>query len=181
MRVMGGRGGNRATTKEIEEMSSVINSPLTCLVFILPSSLYFSTFSINFCSVSYNPLIVCLGILLCLLNGTPLRDGPNLILFFFFFDSLVYSLCFIHCLAYNSINKFVALNSIRKLFCFLSCIYFWLHWVFIALHRLSLVAVSGGYSSLQCVCISLWLLLLLQSTGSRHTGFSSYSTWAQSL
>ena len=66
-------------------MSSVINSPLTCLVFILLSSLYFSTVSINFCSVSYNPLIVCLGIFLCLLNGTPLRDGPNLILFFFFF------------------------------------------------------------------------------------------------
>ena len=32
---------------------------------------------------------------------------------------------------------------------FLLLIYlFWLHWVFIALHRLSLVAVSGSYSSL---------------------------------
>ena len=28
--------------------------------------------------------------------------------------------------------------------------FFWLHWVFIALPGLSLVAVSGGYSSLQC-------------------------------
>ena len=24
-------------------------------------------------------------------------------------------------------------------------IYFWLHWVFVAVHRLSLVVVSGGY------------------------------------
>ena len=29
--------------------------------------------------------------------------------------------------------------------------FFWLHWVFIALHGLSLVIVSKGYSSLQCV------------------------------
>ena len=35
---------------------------------------------------------------------------------------------------------------------------------------LSLVAVSGGYSSLRCVGFSLQWLLLLQSTGSRHTG-----------
>ena len=50
-------------------------------------------------------------------------------------------------------------------------IYFWLRWVFIAAHRLSLVGVSGGYS--------LWWLLLLRSTGSRHTGFSSCGTQAQ--
>ena len=29
-------------------------------------------------------------------------------------------------------------------------IYFWLHWVFVAAHELSLVAVSGGYTSLWC-------------------------------
>ena len=43
--------------------------------------------------------------------------------------------------------------------------FFWLHWVFIAVRRLSLVAASGGYSSLRC-------------TGSRCAGFSSCSTWA---
>ena len=43
---------------------------------------------------------------------------------------------------------------------------------------LSLVAASGGYSSLPCVGLSLRWLLLLRSTGSRHTGFSSCSTWA---
>ena len=37
----------------------------------------------------------------------------------------------------------------------------------------SLVAASGGYSSLRCLGFSLRWLLLLQSMGSRHTGFSS--------
>ena len=44
----------------------------------------------------------------------------------------------------------------------------------------SLVAVSGGYS-LVAVQFSLQWLLLLQSKGSRHTGFSSCSTWVQQL
>ena len=34
-------------------------------------------------------------------------------------------------------------------------IYFWLCWVCVAMRGLSLVAVSGGYSSLQCMCFSL--------------------------
>ena len=38
------------------------------------------------------------------------------------------------------------------------------------MRRLSLVAASGGYSSLQCAGFSLWWLLLLRSTGSKHTG-----------
>ena len=48
--------------------------------------------------------------------------------------------------------------------------------VFIALHRLSLVAMSRGYSS-------LWWLLLLRSTGFRCSGFCSCSTqsWSISL
>ena len=41
------------------------------------------------------------------------------------------------------------------------------------LHRLSPDVVSRSYSSLQCAGFSLWWLLLLQSTGSRHMGFSS--------
>ena len=56
---------------------------------------------------------------------------------------------------------------------------FWLCWVFVAALRVSLVAASGGYSSLQCVSFSLRWLLLLQSTSSRHAGFSSCSTQAQ--
>ena len=58
-------------------------------------------------------------------------------------------------------------------------IYFGLHWVFVAACRLSLVAASGGYTSLWCVGFSLRCLLLLWSTGSRHTGFSSCGTQAQ--
>ena len=41
-------------------------------------------------------------------------------------------------------------------------VYFWLLWVFVAVRRLSLVVVSGGYSLL-CV------------------GFSSCSAWTQQL
>ena len=44
-----------------------------------------------------------------------------------------------------------------------------MHWFFVAVRRLSLVAASGGYYSLQCVGFSLqWLLLW--STGSRVRG-----------
>ena len=59
------------------------------------------------------------------------------------------------------------------LFLFFNFIYFWLHWVFIAVRGLSLVAASGGYSSLRCTGFSLWWLLLSRSTGSRRTDFSS--------
>ena len=58
-------------------------------------------------------------------------------------------------------------------------IYYWLRWVFVAARRLSLVAASGGYSSLWCTGFSLWWLLLLRSMGSRPAGFSGCSTWAQ--
>ena len=60
-------------------------------------------------------------------------------------------------------------------------IYFRLHWVFVAAHRLSLVAASRGYSSLRCTGFSLQWLLLLQSTGSMRAGFRSCGTWAQQL
>ena len=63
---------------------------------------------------------------------------------------------------------------------FILFIYFWLHWVFVAVCRLSLVVVAGSYSSLRCVGFSLRWLLLLQSTGSRRAGFSS-GTRAQQL
>ena len=59
-----------------------------------------------------------------------------------------------------------------------SFIYLWLHWVFVAAHRLSPVVASRGHSLLRCAGFSLqWLLLW--STGSRHAGFSSRGTHAQ--
>ena len=56
--------------------------------------------------------------------------------------------------------------------------YFWLRWVFVAVHRLSLAVASGGYSSLQCTGFSLRWLLLLRSMGSRHAGFGSCGSLA---
>ena len=71
-------------------------------------------------------------------------------------------------------------NKLKKLFIY-AFIYLWLHWVFVAARRLSLVVASWGYSSLWCVGFSLRWLLLLQSVGSRCVGFSSCDTWAQQL
>ena len=58
--------------------------------------------------------------------------------------------------------------------------YFWLHWVFVTEHGLSVVAVIKGSSLLQCTGFSLWWFLLLQSRGFRSAArvFSRYSLWA---
>ena len=68
-----------------------------------------------------------------------------------------------------------------NLFILLFIYYFWLCWVFVAVPRLSLVVANGGCSSLRCASFSLQWLLLLWSTGSRCTGFSSCGTQAQQL
>ena len=49
-------------------------------------------------------------------------------------------------------------------------IYFWLCWFFVSVPGLSLVAASGGHSSLRCADLSLLRPLLLRSTGSRRAG-----------
>ena len=69
----------------------------------------------------------------------------------------------------NSVKK-RSEDFFLKINLFYLFIYFWLRWVFVAAHGLSLVVASGGYSSLWCVGFSLQWLLLLQSTGSRHVG-----------
>ena len=51
-------------------------------------------------------------------------------------------------------------------------IFFWLHWVFAAALRLSLVEASRGYSSLLCAGFSLQQLLIVER------GLSSYGAWA---
>ena len=53
--------------------------------------------------------------------------------------------------------------------------YFWLLWVFLAVHGLSLVVASRSYSLVSVQGCSLQGLLLLWSTGSRVPGFSSCS------
>ena len=67
----------------------------------------------------------------------------------------------------NSIFQIINMKAVLFFF------FFWLHWVFVAARRLSLVAESGGYFLLRCAGFSLWWLLLLRSTGSRRAGFSS--------
>ena len=51
-----------------------------------------------------------------------------------------------------------------------SLTYSGLHWVFVAMRDLSLVAERGGHSRLRCVGFSLWWLLLLRITASRAQG-----------
>ena len=53
-------------------------------------------------------------------------------------------------------------------------IYFWLHWVLVAAHGLSLIVEAGIYSSLRSTGFSLPWLLLLQSTDSRCVGLRNY-------
>ena len=74
-------------------------------------------------------------------------------------------------------SRRVATALISNLFYYLF-IYFWLRWVFVAARGLSLVVVSGGYSSFRCAGFSSRWLLLLRSTGSRCAGFSSCGSWA---
>ena len=77
---------------------------------------------------------------------------------------------------------FCGINSLAQcIFKINLFIYLWLLWVFVAVRGLSLVVMSRGYSLLQCVGFTLRRLLLLQSTGSRRTGFSSCGTQAQQL
>ena len=76
-------------------------------------------------------------------------------------------------------QKSIELKHIMFFKKFIYFIYFWLRWVFVAAHGLSLVAASRCYSSLRCAGFSLRWLLLLQSRGSRCTGFSGCGTWAQ--
>ena len=79
------------------------------------------------------------------------------------------------------LNLCYKLEIYFKKFFLILFIYFWLCWVFVAVRGLSLVAVSGGYSSLRFARFSLRWLLLLRSTGSRCVGFSSCGTRAQQL
>ena len=65
-------------------------------------------------------------------------------------------------------------------FLFILFIYFWQHWVFVAAGRLSLVAVSGGYSWLRCAgfsCCEAWALGT-QASVVVARGLSNCGTWA---
>ena len=87
-----------------------------------------------------------------------------------------YVMCVCVCVFNNISVGWFFLNIFLDLFIYLSIylsIYlfiFWLPWVFVAAHGLSVVAANRGYSSFQCTGFSLWWLLLLWSTGSRRAG-----------
>ena len=59
------------------------------------------------------------------------------------------------------LNAFIVQHLMALCFCFLFSyiylfyFYFWLCWVFVSVRGLSLVAVSGGHSSLRCAGLSL--------------------------
>ena len=57
-----------------------------------------------------------------------------------------------------------------KYSCAMTTGFFWLHWVFVAARRLSLVAVSGGYS----VAVRRFLIAVASRCGARALG-----SWAQ--
>ena len=61
----------------------------------------------------------------------------------------------------NQFPKSIQLSSLYSSFFFF--FNFWLHWVFVAACGLSLVVLSGCYSSLWCAGFSLQWLLLLRS------------------
>ena len=54
------------------------------------------------------------------------------------------------CQLYSAAMNIGVLVSFHFIYLFI----FWLRWVFVAAHRLSLVAASGGYSSLRCAGFS---------------------------
>ena len=82
---------------------------------------------------------------------------------------------------FNCIKKKSYLGKLICILFFLILFIFWLCWVFVAARGLSLVAASGGYSSLQCTCFSLQWLLTCGARALECAGFSSCSAWAQQL
>ena len=78
-------------------------------------------------------------------------------------------------------NKKFAQDQFFKIHWLIDWLIFWLRWVFVAVHGLSLVAESRGYSSLRCTGFSLRWPPLLWSMGSRRAGFSSCGSRAQLL
>ena len=108
-------------------------------------------------------------------------DFPQcLIIFSILCVQIMIQIKFIHC------NWFIQFVSKFRLTClFKRFLYFWPCWIFVAACGLacglSLVAVSRGYSSSQCMAFSLRGLLLPQRTGSRTFGRHWCCLWALEL
>ena len=156
-------------------MVSIVDNPTPSVLVQLITSFYPSCFQ-GVCSYSFLFLLaaaICSGHYSLFARTTTIIPWVFLLLI-----SSPSSLIFFIFIFYKFIYLFTYLS---------------LHWVFVAACRLSLVLASRGYSSLWCMGFSLqWLLLLwsmgsrltgllllLQSTGAGHEGFSSCGTRAQ--
>ena len=84
-------------------------------------------------------------------------------------------------IALGGINPLNFFYSFSDSLCEVLFFFFWSCWLFNAACRLSIVSTNRGCSSLLCTGFSLFWLLLLQSMGSRSTGFSSFSPRALEL
>ena len=99
--------------------------------------------------------------------------------FLYFYIVLLYSMIMLIITWLYTLSKLIELYIYYFLNKFIYFVYyFWLRWAFVAAHGLSLVAESGGYSSLRFAGFSPQWLLLLRSMGSRCVGFSSCGTRA---
>ena len=78
--------------------------------------------------------------------------------------------CTTTCQRYLLIAKSALNTTFFKKIIYFYLFYLWLCWVFVSVQGLSLVAASGGHSSLRCVGLLLSRPLLLRSTGSRRAG-----------
>ena len=130
----------------------------------------------------YSSLIlhcVCMHIYLCVYTHTHTHTHTHTRIFCVR-SSIAGQLDCVHILVIiNSATMNIGVHvSFKKYIYIYIYIYFCLRWVFVAACGLSLVVASGGYSSLWCAGFSLRWLLLLQSMGSRCSGFSSCGTWA---
>ena len=130
----------------------------------------------------FSKAVVQFNMVIQLCMRVPVTPYPNQYLVQSFLNPSNKCVIVLHC-DLNFISLMLIMLGILFFFFFkgglFKKIYFWLHWLFIAARKLSLVAASGGYSLLPCAGFSLRWLLLLQGTGSRHTGFSSCGTQAQ--
>ena len=74
------------------------------------------------------------------------------------------------CIGQRILNHCTTREAPTASFFLIFFFFFWLCWVFVSVRGLSLVAASGGHSSLRCAGLSLSRPLLLQSAGSRRAG-----------
>ena len=81
-------------------------------------------------------------------------------------DTIQYWLYQYYCLLYKNMTpKLIYLKNFMYVF---RCYLFWLHWVFVALSGLSLVAANRGCSLLCCTGFILWWLFRLWSLGCKR-------------